>query len=94
MAVRKHGTTTAATATGAISLVGKGREVEVISHGPSAIYATGDGTTPTVQGDDTFVALPGGSVLVPCQDSDGDGDLVVNLISELATDYSVEVLNK
>lgn len=90
MAVRKHGTLSASTVA-TVALDGGFEAVELVNHGSDAIYFSLDGTTPTVQGDDFFVAAAGGWVVEP--DSDRAGAVSVKLISAGTPSYSLAAKN-
>lgn len=92
MARRKHGTVAATPTITDVDLDAQsGKRVRVINRGAGTIYARGDGTSPAVAGDDTVVIPPGGWAIVDCKDADADGDVVVRMIADVATAYSVEV---
>ena len=84
MASREHGTLVAATVA-TVSVTGTHEEIVVVNHGSDAIYFTVDGTTPTVQGDDTFVCLGGGFATAEAR---GAGPYSVKLISSGTPAYS------
>lgn len=90
MAVRRHGTLTAASVA-TVTLDGGYEFLEILDHGTDPIYWTQDGTTPTVQGNDTFVCAAGGWVTERVTDRVGTVD--VKLISAGAAPYSVRVLD-
>jgi hypothetical protein len=101
MAVRKHGTGTAATVATVSNLGSAGAEdvnqpdaagVEVVSvAGAEPIYCTFDGTTPTVRGDDTYVVQAGGSLRIPVR---GEPPVTVKMISAADFTYALEVITQ
>lgn len=67
-------------------------KVRCVNHGPSGvIYATTDGTDPTVRGDDTWAIPPGGFLDLPLEEC-GDSQ-VVELISESTPEFSLEAIS-
>lgn len=91
-AVKSKTATLAASTVDTVTLSGGGLEVEVTNWGTARISFTTDGTTPTVDGDNTLPVGPGGSLRVPATGYDPDPgaeDIVVKLISSGASTYSV-----
>lgn len=85
MAAREHGTLVAATVS-TVTITGSHEDILVLNHGSDAIYFTVNGDTPTVAGDDTFVALGGGYAYAEAR---GAGPYSVKLISSGTPAYSV-----
>lgn len=89
MATRKHGTLTA-TVVATVSIGAAPDSISVINRGTVDIFATVNGTDPTVNGDDTF-AVPAGGYRSIRVANDSDGTVAVKLISSGTPAYSVEV---
>jgi hypothetical protein len=81
----KHPTLTASTVD-TVTLGSDFNRVEVLNRGASDIYFTADKSTPTVGGDDCFIALAGGGLQV---DVPTAGSTTVKLISSGAPAYTV-----
>jgi hypothetical protein len=93
-AVKTKTTTLTAATVDTVTLTGGGLEVEVTNWGASnRISFTTDGSTPTVDGDNTYPVGPGQSLRVPGGTYDpaaaGAEALVVKLICSTANAYSV-----
>lgn len=84
-----HGTLTASTVA-SVNLTHDWKKVEVYNRGTTAIYARGDGTNPTVGGDDCDYVGPGEIVVVPTPLTSHTADPVeVKLISSGTPAYTV-----
>ena len=89
------GTTTAATATSAITLSGAGSALEVFNRelgstsGDDVLWVQYSGTAPTVGGDECFPVPPGVARVVPARNA---GYNTVRLIATNAVDYTVSLL--
>ncbi len=65
------------------------RAVEILSDGADDIYATTDGSTPTVTGTNCYrVPAAAGSTVIDVSDDDPTDEVVVKLISAGAPTYS------
>ena len=86
MAFSRHGTLVADTVT-TITLGDSNTNVEVLNRSSEGtIYATANGTAPTVAGENTFVIPAGHALIIP--DSEVSSN-TVKLISSTADAYSV-----
>lgn len=86
MASRNYGTLTADTVA-TETVTGSHESVLVTCVGTGPIYATVDGTAPTVQGDDTYVVPTGTSRVI---EAPRGSSVTVKLISAGTPDYGVE----
>lgn len=89
MASRLYATLSASTVA-TKTVAGSFEQIEVINLGSDPIYFTVDGTTPTVQGDDTHVCPGGQWVRV---EGPRGSSTAVKLISAGAPDYGVGGVN-
>lgn len=84
-ALVKHATLAAATVD-TVTLGSDANRVEVYNRGTGDLYFTVSGGTPTVAGDDCYIASSGAALQV---DVPTAGNTVVKLISAAAVPYSV-----
>lgn len=63
-------------------------EVEVVSNGLAPLFVTVDGSSPTVNGEDSYI-LPAGTVSSRTIVVPGSGTTTVKVISSAPTTYSV-----